>query len=136
MNKKPVSVKNKWQKVAEILIHGFTIIDQILAEDMVHELKCFKYLTNFYLSLSLSHTQVHHLCPWCVILVNTTHVWGKPDFRTDKTQVGNSIVQRLGEPKFALSCALNTQRYQMFISASTKSAAIHTATWLLKHELL
>jgi hypothetical protein len=45
-------LKNK-QKITEILIEGFTIIYQILAEDMVQELKCLKVSRHY------THTHTH-----------------------------------------------------------------------------
>jgi hypothetical protein len=46
-------LKTNNRKNTEILIKGFIIIYQILAEDIVQELKCLKYLNN------LLHTHTH-----------------------------------------------------------------------------
>jgi len=134
-------LKTNNRKNTEILIKGFIIIYQILAEDIVQELKCLKYLNN------LLHTHTHkartHMAhtrtrthTQSLSMVNTTmYVWVTPDFRNDETWVGNTLLHYLRQPKFTLSCTQNIQRYQMFTATSTKSAAIHITTWLLKHEL-
>lgn len=113
----------------------------------MQELKCLKYLNNLLhthkaLTHMGTHTHAHtntHIIfvhGISLILVNTTiYVWVTPDFRTDETWVGNTLLHYLGQPKFTLSCAQNIQRYQTFIATSTKSATIHITTWLLKHEL-
>jgi hypothetical protein len=47
-------------------------------------------------------------------------------------ECGTSFLHYLGEPTFILSCALNIQMYQRFISSSTKSADIHVTTLAIK----